>query len=93
MSRFSERLKEARQYKGYSQKFMAKLLEITESGYAHWEQGRTEPNVETLRRICQILDVRSDYLIGLENEDGTHNTDSLFYSDGIHTIKHKRGTS
>ena len=69
---------------------MAKLLEITESGYAHWEQGRTEPNVETLRRICQILDVRSDYLIGLENEDGTHNTDDLFYSDGVHTIKHLR---
>lgn len=88
MSKFSERLKEARQFKGYSQKFMAQLLKITESGYAHWEQGRTEPNTETLRRICQILDVKSDYLIGLEDEDGSHNLDSLYYSDGTHTIKH-----
>lgn len=90
MSKFSDRLKDARQFNGYSQKQLAQILGITESGYAHWEQGRTEPNTETLCKLCQILNVSSDYLIGLENEDGTQNTESLYYSDGTHIIKHSR---
>ena len=79
MSEFHERLRKVRQYRAYSQKCMAQLLEITESGYAHWEQGRTEPNIQALRTICQILKVNSDYLIGIENE--INNTGEPYCAD------------
>lgn len=62
---FSDLLKQARTDKGYTQKKVAELLNLSESGYAHWEQGRTEPSIEMLRKICIALDVSSDYLLNL----------------------------
>lgn len=48
-------------------------LNISPNGYASYEQGRTEPNIETIKKLCSIFNISSDYLLGLENEDGTKN--------------------
>ncbi len=53
MSIFSKNLKNARINKKVSQKKIAKYLDLTESGYAHWEQGRTEPDTNTIP--CNVL--------------------------------------
>ncbi|MDD4316628.1 MAG: helix-turn-helix transcriptional regulator [Clostridia bacterium] len=62
---FIKRLKEARQEKKLTQAEMANLLNISKTGYAGWEQGRTEPNLDMLSKLCKILNVSADYLIGL----------------------------
>lgn len=87
--KFSERLKRTRIEQSISQKEMASFLNMSESGYAHWEQGRTEPSMEYLKKICELLHVSSDYLIGLEAEDGTRITEEFTYTDGTHNIQHK----
>ena len=32
-----------------------------------WEQGRTEPDIKTIVKLCKIFDVSADYLLGLED--------------------------
>ena len=67
---FAKKLKAIRIEKGYTQRYMHTQLGISPNGYASYEQGRTEPNIETLKRICILLDVSANYLVGLEDENG-----------------------
>lgn len=60
---FCENLKNARKGCGLTQKQIAITLGVVESCYANWEQGRTEPNVEMIRKLCVIFDVSADELI------------------------------
>ena len=61
--RFCENLKNARAYADMTQKQVAKKLGVVESCYANWEQGRTEPNIDMLRLLGEILSVDIDTLI------------------------------
>ena len=60
---FCKNLKEARRACGFTQKFIADKLCVVESCYANWEHGRTEPNIEMLRKLSIILSVTIDDLI------------------------------
>ena len=48
---------------GIYAKEVAEKLGVVESCYANWEQGRTEPNIDTLRKLCVIFDVDISDLI------------------------------
>lgn len=60
---FCQSLKEARRACGFTQKQVALQLEVVESCYANWEQGRTEPNIEFLRKLSKIFNTSIDDLI------------------------------
>ena len=62
-NKFCKNLKSARKYSSLTQKQVADYLGVVESCYANWEQGRTEPNIDMLRRLCRILDISIDELI------------------------------
>lgn len=70
---FSKRLQSIRMESGMTQRDVYTKLNISPNGYASYEQGRTEPNIETIKKLCSIFNISSDYLLGLENEDGTKN--------------------
>lgn len=61
--KFCQNLEIARTQSGLTQKQVAMQLEVVESCYANWEQGRTEPNIETLRKLCTIFDITLDELV------------------------------
>ena len=65
---FKEKLKEIRKQKGLKQKEIAKMLNVVESSYANWEQGRTEPNIETIKKLCYILNTTPNELLEYENK-------------------------
>ncbi len=46
-----------------TQKQVAEALNVVESCYANWEQGRTEPSIVMLRKLGKIFDVPIDELI------------------------------
>ena len=52
----SENIRRARVSAGKTQAELANILGVARSTYANWEAG-TEPDIDTLRRISQILDV------------------------------------
>ena len=62
-AKFCKNLKNARLEAGLTQKQVALRLGVVESCYANWEQGRTEPNLEMLRQLGEILDISLDELI------------------------------
>ena len=66
--KFNERLKEIRRDSGLIQKDVYTLLQVSPNCYASWEQGRTQPDIESIKKLCRIFDVSADYLLGLEDE-------------------------
>ncbi len=64
---FRERLKDLRNELGLDQKEMGKKLNVSQSAYGYYEQGRNEPSLETLVKIARIFDVSTDYLLGISN--------------------------
>ncbi|MDE7297192.1 MAG: helix-turn-helix domain-containing protein [Clostridia bacterium] len=63
--KFNERLKQIRKECGLTQKDVYLLLQVSANCYASWEQGRTQPDIENLKKLCKIFDVSSDYLLGI----------------------------
>ena len=60
---FCNNLKAVRKSLGLTQKQIAQQLLVVESCYANWEQGRTEPNIEMLRKLSSVFNVSIDELI------------------------------
>ncbi len=89
--KFGEKLKNVRREKGYTQKDIYTILKVSPNCYASWEQGRTQPDIENIRRLCLIFKVSADYLLGFEDEFGQKDySDEFSYSDGTHKIIHKQ---
>src|SRR5690625_1913510 len=64
---FRERLKDLHDELRIDQKEMGNKLNVSQSAYGYYEQGRNEPSLETLVKIARIFDVTTDYLLGLSN--------------------------
>ncbi len=68
--KFNEKLKMIRKEKGFTQKNIYTILKVSPNCYASWEQGRTQPDIENIRKLCVIFEVSADYLLNLEDESG-----------------------
>lgn len=63
------RIKELRKQHKLTQKEMAQLLKISQQAYQKLETGKTEDmRISTLKKLCEILETTSDYIIGLDNK-------------------------
>ncbi len=58
-----ENIKKSREKKGLSQENLADALNVTRQTVSSWETGRTEPDLDTLHRIAQVLEVTVEELI------------------------------
>lgn len=72
MSRaFGEHLRRLRKTKSnYTQQDMADLLKISRSTYTYYETGKSEPGQEALGKICDILNIDYNLLLGVEKGSG-----------------------
>lgn len=64
MKIFQERLKEMRLMCQLTQQQMADALKISQPSYTRYENGTSEPTLENLVKIAEVLDVSVDYLLG-----------------------------
>lgn len=69
MKNFYDRLVYIRKKRGLTQKNLAEILNISPTCLNYWEKGKTEPNVEMIKKISESLDVSADYLLGLSEEE------------------------
>ena len=67
MGTFTERLVKLRKDRGLTQTKMANYLGIAQASYIRYEKGTSEPTIENLVKICDLLDVPADFLLGREN--------------------------
>lgn len=65
MTDFSSKLKYERERMGWSKTKLAKYVGVGLSTYANWEYGIAEPDIATIKKICQALDISSDILLDL----------------------------
>lgn len=68
---FSDNLKEARLKSGLSQKDVAENIGVAKSTYSLYESGNREPNVNTIKKISDCLNVSADTLLGLNDRPVT----------------------
>ena len=60
---FGKVLRKARTLKYRSAEQFAHKLGVEPHTYRKWERGETEPNLETLTRICEDLDITPNDLL------------------------------
>jgi len=63
---FSENLKAELKNCGVSQEKLAKELSTTQATVSRWCSGTNEPDFETLLKLCELLDVSPNVLLGWE---------------------------
>ena len=69
--KFNENLKVARERKGLSQKDISESIGVAKSTYSLYESGNREPNVQTIKKIADTLNVSADELLGIDDEPHT----------------------
>ena len=68
---FDERLKSLRKKCGYPQFSLAETLGVSKGTVAMWETGKRTPDFETLIRLSDLFDVRTDYILGKSNDSSS----------------------
>lgn len=62
---YYQRIKQAREMKGMTQKEMAKYFNTTAQQIGKYESGAQDMTVTRFSIMCRILGVSSDYILGL----------------------------
>ena len=64
---FQQRIAEVLKNSEYSQKEIAKILNIEQSNISNWKKGLNFPSLDIFYKLCLILDESADYLLGLKD--------------------------
>ena len=63
MTSVGKNLKNIRKKNDLTQDELAEKLSVTRQAVSNWENGKTEPDIETLTKIAQIFDISIDELV------------------------------
>lgn len=63
-----ERIAWARERAGMNKNQFARELGTSWQHVDHWERGRTEPSLASMRRIAEVLGVSVDFLLGVRTD-------------------------
>lgn len=85
-----QKIKNAREDMDLLQSDMAKLIPMNQSNYSKIERDVQEPNLEQLRRICQILKLDPRYLLNLSEFDFISEDDIILLKEIKELIKKHR---
>ncbi|WIM12488.1 helix-turn-helix transcriptional regulator [Enhydrobacter sp.] len=61
---FRQRLREAREMRGYKQEQLAERAKMPATTVAHFEAGTRKPSFDSLRKLAIALEITTDYLMG-----------------------------
>ena len=65
---YRQRLREIREDRDLSQAEIGQVINKSQQGYSHIENGRAELKIDDLIALCRFYELSADYLIGLTNE-------------------------
>ena len=66
---FAENLKKYRKLSGFRQGDVAEIIGVDRSAYTYYENGKTEPKVESIKKIAAMFKVDVNMLLGFEPEE------------------------
>lgn len=67
-------LKERRKSKGLTQYDASKIVGVARTTYADYENGKIQPPIDKIHRICEWLDLPLEQLMHIENNTGVELT-------------------
>ena len=76
--RIGKKLRDRREDMDLNQTDVANQIPMSQSSYSKIERDEQEPNLEQLRRICQILQLNPSYLLSLDPYPVTQEKDQQF---------------
>lgn len=62
---YRQRLREIREDRDLSQAEVGKIINKSQQGYSHIENGRAELKIDDLILLCRYYHLSADYMIGL----------------------------
>ncbi|WP_288959445.1 helix-turn-helix transcriptional regulator [uncultured Aminobacterium sp.] len=65
------RIAKLRKAKGITQERLAKLIPIDQSMISYYEKNKKKPSADVLKKIADIFDVSTDYILGRTNDSRT----------------------
>ncbi len=65
--KFAQRIKDLRVERQLTQRQLCQMLDTYQSTIAKWELGELEPGLSMLAKIAIVLEVSTDYLLGLKD--------------------------
>ena len=68
---YRKRLRELREDHDLSQAQVGEIINKSQQGYSHIENGRAELKIEDIKTLCRFYEVSADYLIGFTDDPGT----------------------
>lgn len=81
LKNIGKRIAECRRNKGFTQDDIANRLGITPQALSKWENAISSPDLAMLFKVCEILDVSSDFLLGINNKSITENGDEIVQNE------------
>lgn len=87
------RLLELRNEREYTQREMAKRLNVSQGTYNNWENGKTEPPIGQLIALSNLFEVSVDYIIGNSDDYGNINIKSEISERELKLLKAFGGLS
>ena len=65
---YRQRMRNLREDHDLSQADIGKVINKSQQGYSHIENGRAELKIEDLVTLCRFYNVSADYFVGLTDE-------------------------
>lgn len=90
MKIIGENIKKIRNLRGIGQKELATMLNLTAASVSNWERGKRLPDIENLISLCEILQISSDELLGINKNN--QQTATQITSDNIKKTESKTST-
>ncbi|WP_025950435.1 helix-turn-helix domain-containing protein [Geobacillus thermocatenulatus] len=73
---FPNRLKMLRLQKKLTHQDMADFLGITRQGYSKYENGQSQPDIDTINKLAEFFNVTTDYLLGRTDDPNPPGSDN-----------------
>jgi len=65
---YRTRMRNLREDRDLTQKQVGQIINKSQQGYSHIEDGRAELKIDDLIKLCKFYNVTSDYFIGLSDK-------------------------
>ena len=65
---YRQRMRDLREDRDLTQKQVGAIINKSQQGYSHIEDGRAELKIDDMIKLCRFYNVSADYFVGISNE-------------------------
>ena len=69
---YRRKLRDVREDRDFTQAEIGEVINKTQQGYNHIENGRAELKIDDLVKLCRFYDLSADYIIGLVSKQKSY---------------------